>query len=140
MVAYGCKVCLKSRPLEKRAVSEGLDQRPHRRDRQLPSHLNPFCRDRTLGRILSLVMEHLGLHFVSWVRTPRIKLFSLAPAKYALSACGAKLAKFSAQVCFPKFKFTKKNFTAKKGDFNCGANSQADFIQNYFLSNFLKFP
>ena len=27
-----------------------------------------------------------------------------------------------------------------QGDFNCGASSQADFILNYFLSNFLKFP
>ena len=33
-------------------------------------------------------------------------------------------------------------FTIAKsqGDFNCGASSQADFILNYFLSNFLKFP
>ena len=32
-------------------------------------------------------------------------------------------------------------FTIAKsqGDFNCGASSQADFILNYFLSNFLKF-
>ena len=28
----------------------------------------------------------------------------------------------------------------RQGDYNCGAPSQADFILNYFLSNFLKFP
>ena len=27
-----------------------------------------------------------------------------------------------------------------QGEFNCGASSQADFILNQFLSNFLKFP
>ena len=29
--------------------------------------------------------------------------------------------------------------TISQGDFNCRASSQADFILNYFLSNFLKF-
>ena len=29
------------------------------------------------------------------------------------------------------------NFKTKQGDFNCGASSQADFILNHFLSNFL---
>ena len=32
-----------------------------------------------------------------------------------------------------------ENICKKQGDFNCGASFQADFILNYFLSNFLKF-
>ena len=31
-------------------------------------------------------------------------------------------------------------YTSLQGDFNRGASSQADFILNYFLSNFLNFP
>ena len=32
------------------------------------------------------------------------------------------------------------SFTIHQGDINFGASSQANFILNYFLSNFLKFP
>ena len=32
-----------------------------------------------------------------------------------------------------------ENICKKQGDFNCGASFQADFILNYFLSNFPKF-
>ena len=45
---------------------------------------------------------------------------------------------FSCQIC--PMGGVIGSFTIHQGDINFGASSQANFILNYFLSNFLKFP
>ena len=60
-------------------------------------------------------------------------LLALPLASWGLSANGDKL-----HICYLK-QSRERGLTSTQGVFDCGASSQADFILNYFLSNFLKF-
>ena len=61
-------------------------------------------------------------------------LLAIPLASWWLSANGDKL-----HFCYLK-QSRERGLTSTQGDFDCGASFQADFILNYFLSNYLKFP
>ena len=89
----------------------------------------------SLARSVTVTLAHNGLLWLTFFS------LALSGAHWLKSSLFSSLRHSCIAPVYPALQVHSEQIHILKdqGDLNCGVSSQADFILNYFLSNFLKF-